>query len=356
MAKSHFIIPFFIPHVGCPFDCIFCNQRRITGKEEIVSPEEILPTVDQYRTTFPENAETVEIAFYGGSFTGIPVRLQERYLEKARAAVLSGKVDAIRLSTRPDYIDSKTLERLKKYGVSTVELGVQSMDDAVLALSCRGHSAGDVITASQRIKDFGFHLGLQMMIGLPGSNQNSDRETAIEVSKLKPDFVRIYPTLVVRGTVLEEMYINGLYEPLSLNRAVDICKDIVIIFIKNDIEVIRIGLQPTEMINLGKDVAAGPFHPAFRQLVDALILRKAINEVLRKKGDIKEGCLTIEVNPSLISGVIGIRKENINRIRSDYPGLQVKARQNSDVDRTCIRFYHTGSSFEIDYLEMIKIS
>ncbi|MBA1333823.1 MAG: Oxygen-independent coproporphyrinogen III oxidase [Firmicutes bacterium] len=354
MAKKHYIIPFFIPHEGCPYDCVFCNQKKITGNEQIVNPDAIMTTIDRYRQTFPEGDRTVEIAFFGGSFTGIPVRLQETYLEKAREALHAGKADKIRLSTRPDYIDDDVLKRLRKYGVNTVELGVQSMDDAVLRMSCRGHSAYDVVRSSELIKSYGFSLGLQMMIGLPGDNREKDERTARIISGLKPDFVRIYPTLVVRGTALEIMYNNGKYKPLDLEKAVTISEGLVKIFIKGDIEIIRIGLQPTDLINLENEVVAGPFHPSFRQIVDSRVLTGVVNHIIGETVDRIGRELVIEVNPLLLSSLIGIKKEGINRIRSGFPDIRIRVAQNRELGKECLRFTAGHKRFEVDYKEVVK--
>jgi histone acetyltransferase (RNA polymerase elongator complex component) len=353
MAKEHYIIPFFIPHEGCPHGCVFCNQNRITGSVEMVQPEQVLPTINRYRSTYRQNPRRVEVAFFGGSFTGIPVQLQINYLENAYAALMQGLIDGIRLSTRPDYIDQAVLDRLKRYGVDTIELGVQSMDDIVLKKSGRGHSADHVRTSASLILDNGFNLGLQMMIGLPGDTADADRYTALEISRIKPDFVRIYPTLVVRDTPLEDMYKSGRYKPLELDEAVEICKDITEIFIKNGIEVIRIGLQTTDMINEGRDVVAGPFHPAFRQLVDAELIRTVIERVLEYKTKPDGGFLLIETNPSIISSVVGVRRESIKRLVTAHPEFRIKVKPNQHVDKHCIRFTYNGSLFEVDYIRMI---
>jgi histone acetyltransferase (RNA polymerase elongator complex component) len=353
MGKEHYIIPFFIPHVGCPHGCVFCNQKRITGTGDMVQPSEVLPTIRRYRSTYRGKPRRIEAAFFGGSFTGIPVKLQESYLENARAAVKQRLIDGIRLSTRPDYIDQSTLDRLKGYGVDTIELGVQSMDDKVLIKSGRGHSSDHVRDAAMLIKDNGFKLGLQMMIGLPGDSADSDRYTAIEICRLKPSFVRIYPTLVVRDTPLEQMYRSGRYKPLELDEAVGICSEITEMFIKSGIDVIRIGLQTTDMINVGRDVVAGPFHPAFRQLVDAALIRSVIERVLRYKAKPGGGFLLMEANPSIISCLVGVRKESITRLAIAYPGIRIKARPNQHVDNHCIRFLYNESVFEVDYIQMI---
>lgn len=354
MTEKHYIIPFFIPHEGCPYDCVFCNQKKITGNEQIVNPDSIMPTIDMYRKTFPRGDRTVEIAFFGGSFTGISVRLQEAYLGKAREALLAGKADRIRISTRPDYIDDVVLKRLEEYGVSTVELGVQSLDDDVLRMSCRGHGACDVVRATELIKDRGFSLGLQMMIGLPGDSREKDEGTAHGIAGLKPDFIRIYPTLVVRGTALERMYNDGRYRPLGLEEAAAITEGLVRIFIKADIDIIRIGLQPTDLINLENEVVAGPFHPSFRQIVDSRVLTGVVRHVLGEMDDRVGKELMIEANPLILSSLIGIKKEGINRISSDFPDIRIRVAQNRELGKECLRFTSGHKRFEVDYKEAVK--
>lgn len=354
MAKTHFIIPFFIPHTGCPYDCVFCNQRKITGRQERVRPEDILPTIEEYLATIPPSPRRVEVAFFGGSFTGIPLGLQEAYLREAKKALTDGKIDSIRLSTRPDYINRQILNLLKDYGVDTIELGVQSLDDEVLGRSCRGHSSKEVVEASKLIRRYGFTLGLQIMIGLPGDTKEKDLQTARKVCRLDPAFVRIYPTLVIKDTALETMYRKGLYRPLDLQEAVDICTDLVKIFIKGDIKVIRIGLQPTDRIATGKDVVAGPFHPSFRQIVESSLIREVIAKSLRKRGICGDGKLEMEVHPSMVSTVVGIRRDSINRLSLEFPGIEFKVKPNKNLGKSDIRIRYKQTGFAVDYIEEIK--
>ncbi len=354
MSKTHFIIPFFIPHVGCPYSCIFCNQNRITGRESSVSPEEILPTIEQYLATFPPGTKGVEVAFFGGSFTGIPIRLQNAFLEKAYYAKKNGLIEGIRMSTRPDYIDQTILNRLKKYRVDTIELGVQSMSDHVLDNSCRGHTSEDVIRASKLIRENKFTLGLQMMIGLPGSDRDTEIETARQICRLKPTMVRIYPALVIRGTTLEVMYSQGQYKPPDLENAVQTCAVIAEMFIRENINIIRIGLQPTYLINTGKEVVAGPFHPSFRQLVDSLLLRKSLKKVLDQRGIDPKIRVVIEVNPSMLSTLQGIRKNSVAKLREEFPGIEERIAQNKCLGKTVIKFWYNDSCFEIDYNQVLS--
>jgi len=353
MPEKYLIIPFFIPHIGCPYKCIFCSQKKITGRESPVTPEDILPTIHRYLKTLPQDRRKVEIAFYGGSFTGIPEDLQTSFLEAAVSAKSRGLVDGIRLSTRPDYIDKRILERLKKYRVDAIELGVQSMDNQVLKKSLRGHTAEDVLIASKLIQREGFVLGLQMMIGLPGSNLKKDIETARQICEIKPRMVRIYPALVIRGTALEALYKKGNYRPLSLEKAVDTCTVLAEMFMRESISIIRMGLQPTELINKGGEVVAGPFHAAFRQLVDSRLVKKAVNKAMDQRELGRVPAITVEVSPGTVSALQGIKKESIAALLEEYPGLSIKIVQNSALDKTAIRFFYESSMFEIDYREVL---
>ena len=213
MGKRHFIIPIFIPHKGCPFDCVFCNQKRITGLQKDVTADEVEEHIIKYMDTIPEHIEKhIEIAFYGGSFTGIELNIQKELLSVAYGWKKCGVVKDIRISTRPDYINSFILQHLKEYGVSIIELGVQSMSDYVLEKSGRGHSAQDVFMASKLIKKWDIKLGLQMMLGLPGDSVDQALKTADDLISLNPDFVRIYPTLVIKDTFLENEYYKGRFK------------------------------------------------------------------------------------------------------------------------------------------------
>lgn len=263
--KKQLIIPIFIPQHGCPHQCVFCNQSRITGEEKLPDPNAVSSTVRTYLNTWKGGGRK-EIAFYGGSFTGLDKGIQEGFLSSACGFISDGLIDSIRVSTRPDYITDEGLSLLKKYKVETVELGAQSMVDEVLRLSGRGHTAKDTIAAVTLLKKHGFKAGLQIMPGLPGDTRDTMLHTAAKTIELQPDFVRIYPTLVIRDTPLEKMYLFGSYNPWSLTEMADICKKLVSLFNAKGIPIIRLGLQPTEILE--QNVLAGPYHPSFRELVD----------------------------------------------------------------------------------------
>lgn len=335
--KNMYIIPIFIPHLGCPHKCVFCNQNEITGSKCIIDEEFVNNTIINYLKTIPTDSR-IEVSFYGGSFTGIPIDDQKRYLNIAKKYLDMGEIDAIRLSTRPDYINDTILTNLKYYGVSIIELGVQSMDKDVLIKSQRGHTEKDVINASYLIKKNGFTLGLQMMIGLPGDDEKKAIKTAEKIISLKPDFVRIYPTLVVKGTYLEKMYKDGLYKPINLNDAVELSKELYIKFIRNNIDVIRIGLQTTKNINTNGDIIAGPFHPAFGQLVKSSIVKDMVDNIFYNN-NIRDGLVTIYTNPKFVSIVTGQKKINKKYLEAKY-NVYITIRQKDEVplDDVCIKF------------------
>ena len=266
--RKHVNIPIFISHEGCPNDCVFCNQRKITAKVDAMTLPEVSEQIKTYYSTL-EDGTYIEIAFFGGSFTGIDVPLQEQYLKIAYEQKKAGKIHAIRLSTRPDYISQDVLDRLRFYEVDTIELGVQSLDQEVLKASNRGHLVTDVYEAVQLIQAYGFRLGIQLMVGLPLDTKERAVLSAKLTALLRPDFVRIYPTLVIKDTKLLELTKDGRYQPLSLDCAVDWTKEMYQVFLTSHIPVIRMGLQPTDLITEGKEVLYGPFHPAFRQLVES---------------------------------------------------------------------------------------
>lgn len=326
--KKQYIIPIFVPHLGCPNDCVFCNQKSISGQTKQVTKEDVKNIIEEHLKYIKKDSK-VEVAFFGGSFTGIEEAKQEELLSTAYEYIKQKKVDSIRISTRPDYIDKKILKRLKKYKVKTIELGVQSANDYILKKAGRGHNFEDVVKASKLIRWYGFELGHQMMVGLPESTTVDEINTAKQLIKLKPKMVRIYPVLVIKNTKLEKDYNEGKYKPLTVIQAVEVCKELVKLFVKKHIEVIRIGLQPTDTItnpdNDKSEVVAGPFHPAFRQLVESGMWYDVIVEKIKQLNTkVKE--VVVTVNPADVNNVIGQRKDNINNLRDVYDvNLIVKA-------------------------------
>lgn len=316
-------IPIFVPHKGCPFDCVFCNQKRITGKTDDVTPEKVRKTIIEYMQTLPAKDCIIEAAFFGGSFTGIPIAEQSALLGAAKEFKDSGKIHGIRLSTRPDYISGEILDNLLYYGVTTIELGVQSMDNGVLLKAGRGHTAEKTAEAVSLIKKYPFRLGLQMMTGLPGDTDEKAISTAKKIIALKPDIVRIYPTLTIRDTQLENMYLNGEYMPQTLEEAAELSKKLLLMFEESNINVIRIGLQSTEEICENGSVVAGPVHSAFRELVESSIYFDIIKDRL------KEGAKAdVYVCPSEISKAVGNRRCNILKFKNMNIDIKIHADRN----------------------------
>lgn len=319
--KKEYIIPIFVPHLGCPHQCTFCNQKEISGQTKQVTANDVKETIEYYLKNFKDDSKYVEVAFYGGSFTAIDEKKQNELLEAANEFIKQGRVNSIRLSTRPDYIDKSILKRLKKYNVKTIELGVQSTNDYILAKCQRGHTFEDVKKASKLIRLYGFTLGHQMMIGLPESTKLDEINTAKALIKLKPKIVRIYPVLVIKNTPLAKEYEQGEYIPLTVEQAVDRAKDIMQLFNNAKIEVIRIGLQNTEEITAPSEessqVIAGPYHPAFRQLVESGMWYDEIVQKI-KKFNIKVMQVTIKANPENINNIIGHKKENVLKLKEFY--------------------------------------
>ncbi|WP_101772751.1 elongator complex protein 3 [Peptostreptococcus faecalis] len=320
------IIPIFVPHQGCPHDCIFCNQKKITGISTDMTDEKSREIIEEALETIEDNTN-IEIAFFGGSFTAIEKSKQIELLSVAREYKNRGIVNDIRLSTRPDCIDYEELSLLKEYGVTVIELGVQSMDEDVLIKSIRGHKKEVVKSSSELIKKAGFKLGLQMMIGLPSDSEEKCIKTAKDFVNIGPDFVRIYPTLVIKETLLEKNYIEGSYIPFSVEKAVDIAKKLMVLFYINNIDVIRVGLQATDDIQMGIDVVAGPYHPAFRELVQSRIIRDYIDIIVPKKF---ENIIIYSENKN-ISSIVGNKRCNRKYINEKY-----KAKFKTVADNTLI--------------------
>ena len=327
--RRHYIIPIFVPHEGCPHNCVFCNQNTITGNSNAVDNKFIIQTVNEYLNTMDRKNSIIEISFFGGTFTAIDIEKQRELLSVAKDYKDKRKIDFIRLSTRPDYIDKSILNNLRDYNVDIIELGVQSMDDQVLKLAGRGHTAADVYEASKLIKSYGFTLGHQIMPGLPGDDFIKDIYTAKKVLELKPDICRIYPALVIKGTPMEKMYLDNIYKPYSLHKAIEICKIIYGMFKANNINVIRIGLQPTEEINLGRELIAGPFHPAFRELVQGSIYNDMICSVIPEN---YKGNILIEINNKDISKLYANKKVYFNYIKNKFSDCKFTVIQNNDID------------------------
>ena len=319
--KHNYIIPIFVPHLGCPNDCVFCNQKSISGQKNNMTKEEAKKIIEEYLKSIKDENAEIEVAFFGGSFTAIEEEKQNELLSLAYEYIKEGKIKSIRISTRPDYIDKKILKRLKKYKVKTIELGVQSANNFILEKAGRGHTFEDVKKASKLIRRYGFTLGHQMMVGLPESTRKDEINTAKELIKLKPKMVRIYPVLVLKGTKLEKELKEEKYKPLSIVQAIETCKELVRMFADKKIDIIRVGLQNTDEItdpnNENSEVVAGPYHPAFRQLVESSLWYDAIVEKI-KKLNVKVKEVEVTINPIDTNNVIGHKKENIIKLKQTY--------------------------------------
>jgi histone acetyltransferase (RNA polymerase elongator complex component) len=307
MRVRHFTIPVFIPEEACPNRCVFCNQHRIAGAECAPSVDEVVAKVDEHLLTIPDGND-VEIGFFGGNFTGIQVEEQKAYLNSVQPYFESGRINGIRISTRPDYISTEILLMLKQYHVSTIELGAQSLDEEILKLSGRGHSAAQVHKASQMIRENGFSLGLQMMIGLPGDTAERSIYTAKEIIRLGAECTRIYPTLVIKETELEQLYLEGKYQPLSQEEAISRVADIVPLFIEANVKILRIGLHPSEGLLDNTSLVAGPFHVAFGELVFSEIWRRLLSNMVFE--NMKRNILTLTVAAGMRNAAIGHKAMN----------------------------------------------
>lgn len=319
--KKEYIVPIFVPHLGCPRCCTFCNQRTISGEQKQVTKDDVVKIIEYYLKKFKDSGKKIEVAFFGGSFTAIDTEKQVELLTAVQPYIKNRKVDSIRISTRPDAIDKEILKRLKKYHVKTIELGVQSTNNYILEKCKRGHSFEDVKKASKLIRRYQFNLGHQIMVGLPESSEKDDIQSAKDSIKLKPKMVRIYPVLVIKGTELEKEYNEGEFIPLTVNQAVERSKEIVKLYNKKKIEVIRVGLQNTDTItnidDKNSEVVSGPYHPAFGQLVeDGLWYDKIVKEIKKINANVVK--VEIQVNSKDINNVVGHKKENLQKLKDTY--------------------------------------
>lgn len=318
--KTHAIIPIFIPHEGCPNSCVFCNQNRITANEKPVPASEVSGIINSRLATLRGRGLTaVEVAFYGGSFTGLPADRQSGYLEIAYFYKQKHEINKIRLSTRPDYINDVVLSNLKQFGVDTIELGVQSFDDNVLEKAGRGHGSAVVYESSRMIRDYGFDLGIQLMIGLPGDTYEKDVFSANELVKVKPQIARLYPTMVIDGTELRRMYLASEYTPLTLSESITITKQMYRIISGAGINIIRVGLKSKDLINNPQE----GFHPAFRQLVESEIAKEDLEKQIGSFPDFPQNAYVhLLSNGKSFSNLIGHRKSNKEYFSEKYPLLK----------------------------------
>ena len=403
MTMAPLIIPVFLPSLGCRERCLFCNQKaaseglpppsfvhsfiedslfkitslnrlslrggkRLRGeaeanpeiplfarnrlrnlkKDEIAAPFGLAMTgKDNVRAGMScssyEEPREKQVAFYGGSFTAIHREDQVRYLKEVQPFLASGQIDSIRISTRPDALDEETLSLLKEYGVRTIEIGVQSMIDEVLLLAHRGHGAEDTVSATLRLKRWGFEVGLQLMIGLPGDTCDLFLQTLDRVIDLKPDFVRIHPTLVLKGAPLENLWREGRYSPLQLDEAVQLLKKGLLKLETSSIPIARIGLQPT--LELERDYLAGPYHPAFRQLVDSAIFFDMATSLLQTSQ--KNDRALFFCHPKEISNLMGQRNENILKLKNHFKLDEILINGRQELPRGTLSLQTQGEEVSI---------
>ncbi|MDP4109122.1 MAG: radical SAM protein [Bacillota bacterium] len=316
---THSIIPVFVPHLGCPHNCVFCNQRKIAGTLSAPTPDGVRLIIED---GLKKAGRPAELAFYGGSFTAVDKKLQTALLGAAQPFLDAGDVSGIRVSTRPDCIDGEILETLKKYGVKTVELGAQSTDDEVLRLSGRGHTKKDISDASKLIKNAGLNLILQVMCGLPGDTREKDIKTAKDCAGLNPDGARIYPVVVLEDTPLYDRMKEGRYRPITVSEACDTASGMLEVFEDADIPVIRIGLNASDELSNGAAVA-GAYHPALGEMARSrLYLKRA--EALLSSAPPLPGEVILGVNKSCLSLMAGQKKENRKKLAELYPDIRIK--------------------------------
>ena len=311
MSPRGRIIPIFVPHLGCPNDCVFCNQRKISGSLFPAAGADVTSVLQEAKSW----SSPAELAFYGGSFTAIPLGQQRELLAAAQPFYAGGFLTGIRVSTRPDAMAPEALAQLEEFGVQTVELGAQSMDDAVLQRCGRGHSAAQTVEAVRLLRTRGFRVVLQMMTGLPGSDPAGDLETARRIAALQPEGVRIYPTVVLQDTPLYELWRRGLYKAHSVEDAVETCAPILRLFQEAGIPVLRLGLNPTEELR-GGAAAAGAYHPALGELVHARLYLEDARRLLRQAGP--PGRAELQVHPRCLSKLLGQKRENLRILQAEF--------------------------------------
>jgi histone acetyltransferase (RNA polymerase elongator complex component) len=334
-STKHFTIPVFIPDAGCPFRCIFCDQPKITGKREVPSAADVEEIIVRHLSTIPDKNPEIWAGFFGGTFTGLPSAQQQNYLRTVAPFIKDGRIQGIRLSTRPDYITKENLLLLKRYGVKAIELGAQSMDDEVLRLSHRGHTSADTERASRMITEEGFVLGLQMMVGLPGDSGEKSLATAKRFAGLGAGETRIYPVLVLAGSEIEKMYQEGTYSPLPLEEAIRRTKELVIFFDSVRIKILRIGLHPSEDLSDPETLIAGPFHPSFRELVQTEIWNEKFRNGVFSKD---HSSINIHVNPADLNNAIGYSGKNRKFFEEHY--RHVKFFSGNEIP---------GNTYHVDY-------
>ena len=325
---KYYNIPIFLPELACPFRCVYCNQFSITGKQQIPDTQCVKNTIETYLASFTENERFVEVAFFGGNFTGLPVKMQDDFLKIVQPYIEKGVIQGIRCSTRPDYIDEKRVKTLKNFGMRNIELGAQSTNDIVLRKCGRGHTFEDIKNASQIIVNEGITLGLQMMIGLPFDSFENDMQTARDIVKLGAKETRIYPCIVVKDTELERLYRDGEYKPLSLDEAVEQSATLYEYFTDNEVKVLRMGLHTSDDLN-GDAFVAGPYHKNFADMVFSKLWGRKFDKI-----DEKTEKIVVEVPEGQLNHAIGYKGENKKKLQERYKNVTIVATRRTTSPQT----------------------
>ncbi len=321
---------------ACPFRCIFCDQEKISGYAKIPTPDDVIQIIEKHLETIPTENSIIELGFFGGTFTGLPLQAQENYLNAAKSYIENGRISGIRLSTRPDFIDDEILNFLKKHAVKTIELGAQSMNTEVLKKAGRGHTAADTEAAAVKIVKNGFRLGLQMMIGLPGDSMENTISTAKKFVELRTNDVRIYPLVVIKGTPLEGLYNLGKYKPLTLQEAVKITAEVFRIFENAGVNIIRTGLHPSEGLLNGQDLIAGPFHVSFKELVLTEIWRELLSKIEKSE---TSRHISVSVASKEMNYAVGYQASNKNLLLEKFQKVNFKIDESLKKREYYVNFY-----------------
>lgn len=338
------VVPVFLPHAGCPHRCVFCNQTSITGAPSGLPPDsELKNAIVRFLSYIPKRHATIQIAFFGGNFLGQDPAAVRACLRLAQRFVEDGRVESIRFSTRPDTIDRQRLDLLAGYRVRTVELGVQTMVDDVLRRSGRGHTAAQTTAAVKLLKAEGYAVGAQMMVGLPGDTIDRAFETAQRLVDLKPDFIRIYPTIVLKGSPLADWYHAGRYTPLSLENAIELVKALYLIFYRHDMPVVRMGLQAAADLTTDDAVVAGPCHPAFGHLVHAALFLEMADRLLSHQPPECGAAVVLQSHPRSVSKLNGLTRRNIEVLCRKYRLRQLTVETDPFLPEDGLRL-HGGDS------------
>ncbi|MEA1970439.1 MAG: radical SAM protein [Thermodesulfobacteriota bacterium] len=329
------IIPIFVIYRGCPNRCVFCNERITAGNYPDKLTEDTIRNIcDRHLKNSGRKFD--QIAFYGGNFTGIDRGYQIELLDIAQSYVNAGMINSIRISTRPDYIDDDRVALLTRYNVSTVEIGAQSMVDEVLSLSGRGHSSEDVRNAVRLLRGKGIETGVHLMVGLPGDTRERFEYTVEEIIRIRPDTVRIHPTIVFKDTPLAKSYLEGKYRPPTLDDAVELCKHALLRFQEAGIPVIRLGLHTTKEMEADNNIIAGPFHPAFRSLVEGAIFLDMASDLL-KSADLKDRDVVFSVAPKDVSNLRGMKNRNMKILEESFNLTEIQVIENSNQERWTLK-------------------